>query len=215
MNDLPEFLKLPVILASYTADVVGKRNLLSSFFTSVSQSRQSFASLRGELSGWTDDDLFAFPFDESRRALYAKKEASKATYEDSAGALVLIAAASLERLSRALGQMIVDRGAPSYIPGIHFARAVWELANQYKHLGEWRHDPKPKRAQSTMQVVALLVDDPLRSDAAAEFLNRAGLDRYADFEAALLSCIDGLSSASLVPGGSDGITSVTLVAVDE
>jgi hypothetical protein len=209
MNSLPDFLKRPMILAAYRADLVGKRNLLRFLFSSVSQSRQAYVPLRDTVRSWTNDDFLELPHGESRRALYAEKEASKAAYEDSAAALMLISAASLERLSGALGHLILDRGVASYVSHIYFARAVWELSNQYKHLGDWRHNPK-KRARRTMRTVILLVDDPLRMDAAAEFLERAAFSSYDEFESALLSCVEGLSGAGVVPGGADGIASVTI-----
>jgi hypothetical protein len=59
-------------------------------------------------------------------------------------------------------------------------------------------------------LVAALVDDPLREDAAAEFLRR-GFAHYNDLEAAILSCADGLVTDGTIPStGRAGIPIITM-----
>ena len=60
--------------------------------------------------------------------------------EDLGATLILIAAASVDRLYRTVGVSLFNRGVSSYGDGISFVRAIQSLANQYKHLGEWLND---------------------------------------------------------------------------
>lgn len=159
------------------------------------------------MRSWTQDDWLDFPNNEAARALYAERDAHKTSFEDAAAALVLIAAAALERLYKALQESLFQRGLESYVPSIRFSRALWVLAIQYKHLGEWVHGSKvPKE----LPEVEALVDDPHRTDAAAEFLVRSGFNSYDEFETALLSCVVGMTETGIEPTGESGIVSVAI-----
>jgi len=203
-----------MIVASYRASVVNKRTILAQLFANVRAAYAMYAPLRDRIATWTDNDLLDLPQSDERQDMLAQREAWQTTYEDSAAAMILIAAASLERLYYALRESLYSRGVESYVKGLRFSRAVWALAVQYKHLGEWRH---AKELPGDSSEVEQLVGDALRADAAAEFLRRCAFESYADFERALLSCSEGFSPANVVPSGDRGIPSVKLrgVAADE
>jgi hypothetical protein len=207
MQELPSFLRGPLIVASYRAEVVNKRTVLTLLFDNMRDSYAKYVPIRDSMAMWTDDDYLMLPYSDEREAIATQREALRKTYEDSAAAMMLLAASSLERLHQALNEGLFDRGAASYIEGLRFSRAIWVLAVQYKHLGGWRHASAHLRDSLD---VARLVDNALRGDAAAEFLRRCAFESYAEFERALLSCSDELTPDNLIPSGERGIPSVTM-----
>lgn len=209
MNELPPSLARAMMVSTFQASVVGKRALLETLYSMVVESRAKYEPLRDEVRRWNDGHWIDFAIYASVQSVVQERDALRASYEDAAAALLLIAAASLERLHKALKEPLFERGALSYVPSIRLSRAIWVIALQYKHLGQWIHESKvaPESAE-----VEALVGDRLRTDAAAEFLNRCGFGSYDQFETALLSCIDGLTDRGLVPTGDSGVPGVTIRA---
>ncbi len=212
MDQIPDYLSRALVIATYQASVVEKRNLMRFLFAMVSESRPTYESLRNVVRGWTQGQWLDFGVDESMREIVVERDAHRASYQDAAAALVSIAAASVERLYETLRESLFTRGVMSYAPGIHFSRAIWVLAIHYRHLGKWTHGTGSNEGRADVKA---LVDDPLRADAAAEFLTRCAFASYDDFETALLSCVGDLTGPSIVPTGDSGIPSAAVRAVVE
>ena len=205
---LPEFLKLPMAVAGYRARIAMQRPHQELTFQSVLVAREKYKQSQASFKEKIDWLIPRVGMDESVREMIYTNAALRALYEDLGATLILLAAASIERLYRSVGVSLFDRGACSYVGSISFVRAVQGLANQYKHWGEWTHGGP--RNEEDVRVIAELVDNPFRTDAASEFLSRSGFEKYEQFEDALLSCSDGIAHPSLLPDGRQGIPTVTL-----
>lgn len=194
-------------VATFRASVINKRELMSVLFANVQHATLKYVALRDEIRTWTQSVWLDFPHSEQLRSTVAERDGWNATLQDSAAAIVLIAAASIERLYKAINVSLFDRGIVSYAEHIYFSRALWILSVQYKHLGEWK---LVKKLPSERAELEALVGDPLRPDAAAEFLRRSAFTSYQEFENALLSCSDAITEPFLVPSGDGGVPTVML-----
>ena len=207
---IPEFLKVPMAVAGFRARVAAQRPHQELTFKSVLVAREKYEASQAALEPQINEIIDRIGDDPDVRKLIFTDAAYKSLYEDLGATLILIAAGSVERLYWAVGESVFDRGVQSYESGITFVEAIHRLANQYKHLGEWLHNG-PRNAKDE-EVVRRLVDNPLRPDAASEFLKRSGFTEYDEFEAALLSCSDGIADPNLLPDGSGGIPTITIRA---
>jgi hypothetical protein len=206
----PKDLKIEMAIAGYRGRVAVQRLHQELTFKSIPVARKKFSEAQDRLSArigeFGDFEAFirAIPEGDAalRRAVW-ESGAAQYLYSDLGAVLLLVAASSIEELRRLTDLSIYGRGTPSYADGIPFARAVVALANQYKHRTEWIESGKSH--SDDFEVVTKLVDKPLRMDAASEFLLRSGFERYEEFEAALLSCADGIVDPSRLPDGKGGI----------
>jgi hypothetical protein len=213
LNRLPEpyrgRLSLALAVSGFRADVAAKRPLLESLFNIVPLARKKVTDVERKLASYLDTE-------ESTREAFentAKKNeiwemgANRALYTDAASALILISATELDRLHRRASVDLFERGAETYVHGIYIARAIYALANQYKHLAKWRSEGT---LNDDAPIVAALVGEASREDAAAEFLLR-GYPRYEEFEDALLSCADNIVTDGSIPAsGRGGIPRITM-----
>lgn len=205
---MPEFLRIPMAVAGFRARITVQRSHQELTFKSVLVARAKWEASQAELEPQIDEVIHRIGHDDAVRDLIYTNGGYQSLYEDLGATLILIAAGSVERLYWSVGESVFDRGDQSYADGVTFVEAIHRLANQYKHLGEWLHNG-PRNAKDE-DVVRRLVDNPLRSDAASEFLKRSGFTDYSQFEKALLSCSDGIADPSLLPDGSAAIPSVIL-----
>lgn len=207
---LGEPIRLPAAVSTFRGSVAVKRPLLESLFNIIAVARGHAEEQEPVIAAWFDTPegaKSAFNDPEKKRMIWAAA-AQRTLMTDSASALLLIVAAEYDRFHRSAQVSVLDRGAASYITGIPVARAIHTLANQYKHLGKWR--VIPTEGAKERPIIAALVDDPLREDAAAEFLRRA-FTSYDDLEAAILSCADGLVTDGTIPSiGRAGISIITM-----
>lgn len=217
----------PVRIAEFQQHLVAQRRLMKSLFDGLSDARTNYQRTRNEFKTLLDQN--GAWFDPSNAAMVEKmteRDSYQSLYEDTASAIILLAAASLERLHKAIGETLWTRGVPSYARSIKFSRAISLLRDQYMHLGEWRYAAThpsatrktkrdaalEKKRESTLKLLVRLVKYPLASNAAAEFLERSAFADYSEFEAALASCLDGLVSGPLVPEGHTGIVQLAIKA---
>jgi hypothetical protein len=134
--------------------------------------------------------------------------ADRALYTDSGAAIILVADAAIDRLHKEVNLSLFDRGAETYVLGVHIAQAISSLANQYKHIGEWLQSPGA--TSKDREIVKALVGDPVRLDAAAEFLKR-GFTSYNAFEDALISSADDIVTDGTIPArGRSGVPVITM-----
>jgi hypothetical protein len=212
----PKDAKIEMAVVGYRTRVAVQRLHQELTFNSISTARDKFGEAQKTLKSKMDqfsefsEFLRRVPEDDSIRMAIWESGAAQSLYTDLGAVVLLVAASSVEELHQATGLSIFDRGAASYIGDIPFARAVTALANQYKHRAEWIEQGKGRG--SDFEIVAKLVDDPLRPDAAAEFLLRSAFASYEAFEAALLSCADGIVDRERLPDGKAGIPTFTISA---
>jgi len=210
IDKLPHNLQMAYAVSGFRGSVTVKRPLLESLYNVIAPARLKSSALSGEVASWFDTM-------EGTRAAFddpAKKEKiwelgpHSALISDAASTMLLIAASELDRLHQKAGISLFERGQSTYVATIRFSRATYALANQYKHLGKWRHNER--NGGEDRKLVQALVDDPLREDAAAEFLLR-GYATYDPFEAALLSCSDGIVTDGTIPEtGRAGLPTITM-----
>lgn len=187
----------------YFKEVRLKHNLLRFLFDQCQQSREPYLIAKAAVSAATDGkDPLDYYSDVEFHKLYEDRSIKKTQYEDTASALVLMSSTTLERLYNATGDSLFARGQKVY-NGTYFSIAVCSLANQFKHLGEWIHQPEPKQDRDK-QIVEALVDDALRSDACAEFLTRCAFSGYDEYERSLLDCGSGFETDELSVVSSPG-----------
>jgi hypothetical protein len=210
MGGLPDFLETPMAVAGYRARIAVQRPHQVLNFDSISVARQQYEEASALINAWPADKFYTLGSDEEAKQLIWKMEASRALFEDLASILLLLAASTIERFHREVGVELYGRGAESYVAGITFVRAVVALSNQYKHLGQWTHRPRPRELDRDL--VEALVDQPFRTDAAAEFLRRSGFTTYDEFESALLTCSDGIADPSIIADGRGGMRTITVRA---
>lgn len=210
--DLPEVLKVPLAVAGFRARVAVQRSHQELTFNGMLVARKKYESSQAALKPRIDEIIERLRFDADVRNVIYENGALQSLYEDLGATLILIAAASIERLYQAVGVSLFKRGVASYADGVCFVEAIHSLANQYKHYGEWLH--YGPRNQKDVEIVTRLVEQPLRTDAASEFLKRTAFAEYAEFEASLLSCSDGIADPSFLPNGRAGIPTITLRPVE-
>jgi|GEM_PF-4435890 len=207
---LGEGIRLPAAVTSFRGSMAVKRPLLESLFNVIRSARAHANELEPVVAAHLDtkegaDSLFNDP---DKKRMIWEAAAERTLMTDSAAALILIVAAEYDRLFRTANMPILARGAASYVPHITVAEAVHNLANQYKHLANWRVDPT--KGTKERRIVEALVDDALREDAAAEFLHR-GFTNYDELDAAIFSCVDGLVTDGTIPStGRVGIPVITM-----
>lgn len=207
-SGIPEFFRVPMAIAGFQARIAAQRSLQELTFNELLKTRDRFESSRAVLEPQMEELAFRLSHDDNVRQMFTDHATLKSLHEDLGATLILIAAASLERLQKATGESVFSKGDETYVPGVTFADAIRRLANQYKHLGDWVKNGS--RFPKDEEALTLLVDYPLRSDAASEFLKRSGFTEYAQFESALLSCSEGIAPPHLLPDGRRGIAQVTL-----
>jgi hypothetical protein len=175
-------------VSQFRYNIRAKATLTEPLYVKMASIRDSFLRRRDSARGWSEDEVFAaFRTPSSLRFLQQMKS-DQSIYEDSAAAIILIVVAEMERFYRFTGKGLYFTGSESYVKGVKFSYAISRLANQYKHLGEWLETPDTPNGDA--QTVQNLVDNPFRTDAAAEFLRRCNFDSYYCFEARVMSCTD-------------------------
>jgi hypothetical protein len=207
---LPPQLRAPAAVAGFRANVAVKRPLLESLFNIIPVARGKAEEQEPIIASWLDssDEARTIMDDPQKKAAIWTAGANRALFTDAGSALMLLAMAELDRLHRRVGVSLFERGAATYAPGVSVARAIYALANQYKHLGKWRK--APHEGKDDKPIVAALVGDPMREDACAEFLKRA-FATYDDFERAMLSCADDIVTDGTIPAtGRGGIPVITM-----
>jgi hypothetical protein len=208
MNNFPPGFEIPLAISSFQARAVAQRTLQRRTFDGILVAYKRWVTTREKIELGGEDLILRIGHDEEVVNLFVENSAHKALYEDLGASLVLIAAASIERLQRAIGGDLFVRGVLTYADGVYFSSAIRSLANQYKHFGQWIQEG-PGSARD-VEIVTKLVDEPLRPDAASEFVRRCGFSTYEEFEVDLLSCSAGIAGASIVPDGANGIATVHL-----
>lgn len=204
----PQDLRGTLAVAGFRAAIATKRPLLEALYGMVVSAREQAEAIEPVIAKWLSSE-------EGTRAAFndpAKKEriwvagAHRTLFSDSASALVLILDAEYERLHRRTGLSTLTRGMTTYVPAIYLSQAIRACANQYKHLAEWYSSPD--RSEKDRAILAQLVGDPMREDAAAEFLRR-GFRSYDDLSNAVLTVADNIITDGTVPAvGSAGIPTI-------
>lgn len=196
----------------YFNEVRLKHDLLKFLFDVSAKSREPYLkaseAVRERQEGKDFEELVELYHDETYLHLFEERSVYRTQYEDTASALILLSAVSLERLYKATGDSLFTRGEQVY-NGAYFSKAVCTLANQCKHLGEWIHQPHVKQDDDKQLVVAL-VDDAMRTDASAEFLTRCGLADYDEYESFLFGCGRGFDSDEVSTDAASGVVTTTL-----
>lgn len=208
MDNIPEFLKVPSAVAGFRARLAVQRPHQVLNFDSIEPARKKYQAASSIVASWFPDKMYDLPRNEEMKQTIWEMGAAQALFEDLASIIILLAGSTLERFRREVKVDLYERGVDCYIPGIKFVRAVAALANQYKHLGQWRHEPRPK--EPDRDIIEVLVGNPLRSDAAAEFLKRCAFSSYDSFESALLTCSDGIADPSFMADGRRGMRTITI-----
>jgi len=192
VKKFPKAIRDEISICEFRGRVATQRPLLEYLFDSVTNVRNKVESFSATVQA--DPDYFFEKIvdgDKSVQEMASRASENWNNYEDVGSALIMIASASLERLHSALGESLLNRGYRSYVDEVYFSQAVMAIRNQIFHFGEWR-DSKSSRGDKDRERLKRLIDDPLRGDAASEFLKRSKFNEYLQFQEALLSCAEGL-----------------------
>ena len=196
----------------YFNEVRLKHDLLKFLFDVSVKSREPYLeaskAVKERQNGKDLEELVELYHDETYLSLFEERSVQRTQYEDTASALILLSAVSLERLHKATGDSRFTRGEQVY-NGAYFSKAVCTLANQYKHLGEWIHQPHVKQDDDKQFIVAL-VGDAVRTDACAEFLTKCRFADYDEYESFVFDCGSGFDTEEVVTDTTSGMVKVTL-----
>jgi hypothetical protein len=207
-------LKLSLAVAGFRVEIATKGPLMKSLFDIVPVAKGKSETLSRTLAPMLDTEEGArklFNEQPLKTHIY-EMDANRALLTDASAAIILIADAAIDRLYQKVGVSLFARGANTYASGIKIAQAISSLANQYKHLGEWLQTSTSMAKDR--QVVEALVGDPLKADAAAEFLSHFA--DYGEFEDALISCADDIVTDGTIPAkGRAGVPVITMRAIDK
>lgn len=206
LQELPEPLSRSFAVAQFRYTMRAKKTILEPLFAQMQSVGAEYRGRRDAIRGWTELRVLDEFMDPAGRLRFREQGKNKAIYEDTAATIVLLAVAEMERLYKRTDISLYERGRDCYLQGFKFSYALKVLANQYKHLGSWLRKPgQPDEAE-----VALLVDDPYRTDAAAEFLLRSNFAEYSDLEHCILSCTDEIVERPLVVDDEGELATVRL-----
>jgi hypothetical protein len=206
-QELPERLTRSFAVAEFRYTMRAKRTILEPLFAQMQLVGAEYRTRRDLIQGWTDLRVLDEFMDPAGRLRLQEHGKNKGIYEDTAATIVLLVVAQMERFYKATDISLYDRGRECYLRGVKFSKALKVLANQYKHLGSWLSKTGQARDEHE---VSLLVDDPYRADAAAEFLLRSGFVEYADLENSILSCTEGIVERPLVVDDGGELATVRL-----
>lgn len=208
MPSLPDFLKVPSAVAVFRYAMAAKRSVLEPLFDRMQCEGPRYREKRAEIRSWTDSDALDVMTTTAGLQMLQEHKVHQAIYEDTGATILLLSAAEMERFYKETGISLYSRGPDSYVSGIKFAHAVSLVANQYKHLGEWRQSPN--KESQMRKLVAKFAGNAFRTDAASEFLLRTGFTTYKVFQDALLSCSEGIVSSPIVVDGTSELPTVSL-----
>jgi hypothetical protein len=183
-------------LANFRYTIRTKREILAPLFEKMHFARAAVYTKRKEIEAWPDLRMLDEMTSKDGRNRLQQHQANKAIYEDAGAAIALLLLAEMERFFKETGVSLYERGLQSYVPGIRFSRALSLVANQYKHLGEWRNESEKAHLQRTE--VTKLVGNAFRTDASSEFLVRSGFADYDALQQAVLSSTEDLVGKPLV-----------------
>jgi hypothetical protein len=208
-----EFLKsmnVALAVANFEYTMMAKRRILEPMYAAMQATGPEYRRKKADIQSWSDGQWLDAMTRPAAMRLLQEHNRDQAVYEDSAAAILLLTASQMERFYKDTRISLFKRGADSYVSGVKFSRAVVLLGNQYKHLGSWRssEDRENPRAVKNRRVVAMLVENPLGTDAAAEFLLRSAFTDYQAFQDALLSCTEGIVGRPLVADGTNELPTV-------
>ena len=210
----PQELRVPYYVTGFRGAIATKRPLFESLFNLIATTRAKMEPLEAEVAAYADDidGLRALLDDPERKAKVWEAGTHRALYTDSASALLLLIDAEYDRFFYSTGISLYDRGTTTYVDDVRLTTVIHTLAIHYKHLAEWRVNKK--RGEAERAILAKMIDDPMRADAAAEFLQRAFAD-YDAFAAAVLTCVDDIVTDGVIPeNGSAGIPTITARPAD-
>jgi hypothetical protein len=195
-----------IFAGEYISGIQAKRELLESLFAASRRAREPYAKAKQAVIEAINGDPFRIiELNKDEQFLNKLRERAglRAQYEDTAAALIVLCAVSLERLYHATGDSLFEHGEKTYA-GQTFSRAVCTLANSYKHLGEQINKPRKKHTTDRELIVSLASEDNV-TGACAEFLLR--FSDYRAFELCLQECGKRFEKAGLsiksVPGFSE------------
>jgi hypothetical protein len=192
---LPEALSFASAIAEFRYVVRAKEPILAPLFEQMKEAGARYRPDRDAIREWSESKMLSELATPTGRRRLQEHKANQAIYEDAGASIVLLLVPELERLYKKIDESLYGRGRDSYMPGIKFSRALSLLANQYKHLGEWRKEPQ--KQHDGLRDVAKLVDNGFRADAASEFFLRCGFVDYGSVQEAVLSCSEGLVDVPL------------------
>jgi hypothetical protein len=191
-----EAFSLACALADFRYTIKAKGKILAPLFEQMQLAGAAVRAKREEMEEWTDLRMLDEVMNKDGRERLQQHQANKAIYEDAGAAIALLLLAEMERFFKMSGVSLYERGQESYVPGLKFSRALSHVANQYKHLGAWRHAPEENHPG--LSEVTKLVEYALRTDAASEFFMRCGFADYDSLQRAVLSCSGDLVGMPLV-----------------
>ncbi len=104
---------------------------------------------------------------------------------DGSNAIVMICDSALRSLHVNLKKSITESGEEAY-NGVKLSRAIWDLANRYRHVARWRSASGKTKGSESNTFGSLGIDlvDELST---IKFLEKCGFKSYRDFEDRLLS----------------------------
>lgn len=172
-------------VAEFRYVIRAKATILAALFEQMQEAGVAYCPDRAAFRRRSESEWLDTLNIRAERRRVREHAAKRAIYEDAGAAIVLLLVPELERLYKKIDLSLYERGHESYVPGIKFARALSLLANQYKHLGEWKKEPEKRH--DGLSEVERLVGNGFITDAASEFFLRSRFACYAQVQEAVLS----------------------------